>query len=141
MSSVSCTLPNVTAGDLITVEFSDRNGYMTSISDGANGTYGKIYYVADSGDPNYSGMAYFANSKAGSLTVKLALSRSDHWAKISVQAWKGAIKPLAVLGIAAAAIFGFFHWVTVGPNEVQEEDELEADRLLREMKEEEEKSS
>jgi len=57
-----------------------------------------------------------------------------------VQAWKGAIKPLAVLGIAAAAIFGFFHWVTVGPNEVQEEDELEADRLLREMKEEEEKS-
>ena len=90
VSSVSCTLPNVTAGDLITVEFSDRNGYMTSISDGANGTYGKIYYVADSGDPNYSGMAYFANSKAGSLTVKLALSRSDHWAKISVQAWKGA---------------------------------------------------
>lgn len=58
-----------------------------------------------------------------------------------VQAWKGAIKPLAVFGIAAAAIFGFFHWVTVGPNEVQEEDELEADRLLREMKEEEEKSS
>ncbi|MGN6093022.1 MAG: formate dehydrogenase subunit beta, partial [Luteibacter jiangsuensis] len=58
-----------------------------------------------------------------------------------VQAWKGAIKPLAVFGIAAAAIFGFFHWVTVGPNEVREEDELEADRLLREMKEEEEKSS
>jgi hypothetical protein len=87
---VSCTLSSVTAGDLITVEFSDRNGYETSISDGANGAYTKIYYVQDSADPNYSGMAYFMNSASGSLTVNLALSSTDYWGNISVQAWKGA---------------------------------------------------
>ena len=90
VSSVSCTLSSVTAGDLITVEFSDRNGYETSISDGANGAYTKIYYVQDSADPNYSGMAYFMNSASGSLTVKVSVSGSDPWARLSVQAWKGA---------------------------------------------------
>jgi hypothetical protein len=90
VSSVSCTLSSVTAGDLITVEFSDRNGYETSISDGANGAYTKIYYVQDSADPNYSGMAYFMNSASGSLTVKVSVSGSDPWALLSVQAWKGA---------------------------------------------------
>ncbi|HVI55961.1 MAG TPA: formate dehydrogenase subunit beta [Luteibacter sp.] len=54
-----------------------------------------------------------------------------------VELWKGVIKPLAVIGIALAAIGAFFHWVTVGPNEVTEKDELEADRVLREEEEEE----
>jgi hypothetical protein len=90
VSSVSCTLSSVTAGDLITVEFSDRNGYETSISDGANGAYTRIYYVQDSADPNYSGMAYLMNSASGSLTVKVSESGSDPWALLSVQAWKGA---------------------------------------------------
>jgi len=54
-----------------------------------------------------------------------------------VQVWKGILKPLAVLGIAAAVIGSFFHWVTVGPNEVQDEDEAEADRAMREIEEEE----
>jgi RHS repeat-associated protein len=92
VTSVSCTLPSVTAGDLITVEFSDRNGYETSVSDASNGAYTQIYYVADSGDPNYSGMAYFVSSGAGSTTVQLSLSWNDPWAVISVQAWKGASK-------------------------------------------------
>jgi formate dehydrogenase iron-sulfur subunit len=44
--------------------------------------------------------------------------------------WKGAVKPLAVAGIALAAIAGFFHSVVAGPNEVQPEDEAEGRRLL-----------
>jgi hypothetical protein len=92
VTSVSCTLPNVSAGDLITVEFSDRNGYMTSIGDGTNGAYSQIYYIADPSDPNSSGMAYFANARAGSLTVSIGLSSPDPWAIVSAQAWTGAAR-------------------------------------------------
>ena len=38
-----------------------------------------------------------------------------------VSLWKGAFKPLALLGIGLAAVAGFFHYVKVGPNEYQEE--------------------
>jgi RHS repeat-associated protein len=100
VSSVSCTLSNVTAGDLITVEYADRNGYETSISDGSNGSYAPVYYTSDSADPNYSGIAYFVNSASGSLTVQLSLSASDPWALVSVQAWKGAAT-ISVLETAA----------------------------------------
>ena len=40
-----------------------------------------------------------------------------------VQIWKGVLKPLAVAGVALAAVAGFLHWITAGPNEVQPEDE------------------
>lgn len=43
-----------------------------------------------------------------------------------VQLWKGLAKPLALAGIAFAAIAGFFHYTRVGPNEVTEADEAEA---------------
>jgi formate dehydrogenase iron-sulfur subunit len=56
-----------------------------------------------------------------------------------VMAWKGVIKPLALIGIALAALSGFFHWVTAGPNEVTDEDEAQRERVLREA--ESEKSS
>ena len=47
-----------------------------------------------------------------------------------VSAWKGMLKPVALAGIAFAAVAGFMHWVVAGPNEVQPEDELAAKRLL-----------
>jgi formate dehydrogenase iron-sulfur subunit len=40
-----------------------------------------------------------------------------------VSLWKGVGKPIALLALAAAAIGSFFHYVKVGPNEVEEEDE------------------
>ncbi|MQQ99833.1 formate dehydrogenase subunit beta [Glaciimonas soli] len=40
--------------------------------------------------------------------------------------WKGFAKPLAVAGMAAAALAGFFHYTRVGPSEVSEEEEHEA---------------
>ncbi|WP_114240345.1 formate dehydrogenase subunit beta [Dyella sp. C9] len=49
-----------------------------------------------------------------------------------VRGWKGIIKPLALIGIALAALGGFFHWITEGPNEVTDEDEAEGERVLRE---------
>jgi len=40
-----------------------------------------------------------------------------------VSAWKGVFKPLALLGMGLTAALGFFHYVKVGPNEVEEEKE------------------
>ncbi|HUL91380.1 MAG TPA: formate dehydrogenase subunit beta [Burkholderiales bacterium] len=39
-----------------------------------------------------------------------------------VSLWKGAFKPLALLGIGFTALAGFFHYVKVGPNEVEEDE-------------------
>jgi formate dehydrogenase iron-sulfur subunit len=40
--------------------------------------------------------------------------------------WKGVTKPLALLGMAAAAVAGWFHYTRVGPNEVSKDEEAEA---------------
>lgn len=39
-----------------------------------------------------------------------------------VSLWKGITKPLMSAGLGLAALVGFFHYVTVGPNEVTEEE-------------------
>jgi formate dehydrogenase iron-sulfur subunit len=49
--------------------------------------------------------------------------------------WKGVAKPLALAGIAFAALAGFFHYTRVGPNEVGIEDELNAQDDLRRARE------
>jgi formate dehydrogenase iron-sulfur subunit len=41
---------------------------------------------------------------------------------------------VALAGLAFTALAGFFHWVTVGPNDVQPEDEAEAQRILNAAK-------
>jgi formate dehydrogenase iron-sulfur subunit len=40
-----------------------------------------------------------------------------------VEVWKGAAKPIALIGLGLTALFGFFHYVTAGPNEVEQTDE------------------
>jgi len=40
-----------------------------------------------------------------------------------VALWKGALKPLALLAMGVTALAGFFHYVTVGPNDADAEDE------------------
>jgi hypothetical protein len=91
-SSVSCTLTGVTAGDLITVEYADRNGDKSSISDATNGTYSlATAYGNDTSDPSWSGIAYFCKAAAGTYSPTLNLSPStDTWAIISAQAWRRA---------------------------------------------------
>jgi formate dehydrogenase iron-sulfur subunit len=48
--------------------------------------------------------------------------------------WKGATKPLALLGMAAAAVAGWFHYTRVGPNEVSKDEEAEALHEARQLK-------
>jgi formate dehydrogenase iron-sulfur subunit len=45
--------------------------------------------------------------------------------------WKGVVKPLSLVGIALAALAGFFHWIVEGPNEVEPEDEAKGRELLQ----------
>ncbi|MHB8743570.1 MAG: formate dehydrogenase subunit beta [Sulfuricaulis sp.] len=40
-----------------------------------------------------------------------------------VKLWKGALKPLMSLGLGVVALVGFFHYVTVGPNETKEDED------------------
>jgi formate dehydrogenase iron-sulfur subunit len=42
------------------------------------------------------------------------------------------MKPFALAGMAMVAFAGFVHWITVGPNEVQPEDETEGRRTIGE---------
>ena len=37
--------------------------------------------------------------------------------------WKGVMKPLAMLAMAGAVLGGFFHYIGIGPNEVEEEED------------------
>ncbi len=48
----------------------------------------------------------------------------------AVSLWKGITKPLAMAGIAAAALGGLFHYVMKGPNDVSKEVEAEVDKEL-----------
>jgi len=43
----------------------------------------------------------------------------------TVGLWKGIFKPLATAALAFTALAGFFHYVTVGPNETEEDEEEE----------------
>jgi formate dehydrogenase iron-sulfur subunit len=51
-----------------------------------------------------------------------------------VQVWKGGAKILGLAAMGMAAIGGFLHYVTVGPNEVPASAEAEAARLARDEK-------
>ncbi|MDE1180100.1 formate dehydrogenase subunit beta [Paraburkholderia sp.] len=51
-----------------------------------------------------------------------------------VRLWKGIAKPLAVAGIALAALSGFFHYTRVGPNEVTPDEELDAQEEARRIR-------
>jgi formate dehydrogenase iron-sulfur subunit len=44
--------------------------------------------------------------------------------------WKGALKPLALLAMGVTALAGFFHYVTVGPNDADAEDD-DADAAVK----------
>lgn len=50
--------------------------------------------------------------------------------------WKGLTKPLALAGMAAAAVVGWFHYSRVGPNEVSRDEEAEALHDAKRIKEE-----
>jgi formate dehydrogenase iron-sulfur subunit len=47
-----------------------------------------------------------------------------------VEAWKGVAKPVALVGLGLTALFGFLHYVSTGPNEVEETDEEQAKKAI-----------
>ena len=47
-----------------------------------------------------------------------------------VEAWKGVAKPVALIGLGLTALFGFLHYVSTGPNEVEETDEEQAKKAI-----------
>jgi formate dehydrogenase iron-sulfur subunit len=51
---------------------------------------------------------------------------SDPHISPMVRTWKGFAKPLALAAMAFAAVAGFFHYIGIGPDEVDEEDEAKA---------------
>jgi formate dehydrogenase iron-sulfur subunit len=51
----------------------------------------------------------------------------------AVRLWKGMSKPLALALMGLTALAGFFHYVRVGPDEVDERDEVAADEAARSM--------
>jgi len=60
--------------------------------------------------------------------------RKDPKISPMVGLWKGAAKPLALAGMAAAAVAGWFHYSRVGPNEVTKVEEEEALHAARAIK-------
>jgi formate dehydrogenase iron-sulfur subunit len=48
----------------------------------------------------------------------------------TVRLWKGVTKPLALFAIVATAAVGFLHYIGIGPNETDENDEQAARRAL-----------
>ena len=49
-----------------------------------------------------------------------------------MEVWKGVAKPLALAGLGLTALFGFLHYVTTGPNEVDDADEEQAKKAIGE---------
>jgi formate dehydrogenase iron-sulfur subunit len=50
-----------------------------------------------------------------------------------VQTWKGLAKPLAVAAMAFTAVAGFFHYIGIGPDETDEEDEAKAAEAAKQL--------
>ncbi|WP_336341025.1 formate dehydrogenase subunit beta [Stenotrophomonas muris] len=53
-----------------------------------------------------------------------------------VEVWKGVAKPLGVLAIAATALAGFLHYIGIGRNTVNDEEEEEAEHEAKKIEEE-----
>ena len=99
--------------------------------------------IADLNERGYDKAGLYDPSGVGGTHVMYVLQHADRpdlYAglpkdpKISllVEAWKGAAKPLALVGLGLTALFGFLHYVTAGPNEVDETDETQAKKTLDE---------
>ncbi|MBX3502611.1 MAG: formate dehydrogenase subunit beta [Alphaproteobacteria bacterium] len=98
--------------------------------------------IADLKERGYKSAGLYDPQGVGGTHVMYVLKHADRpeiYAglpkdpKISplVDLWKGIAKPLALAGVGLAALVGFFHYVTHGPNEVQAEDEEAADKARR----------
>jgi len=88
--------------------------------------------IADLKERGYQNAGLYDPPGVGGTHVMYVLQHADRpelYAlpkdpKISpwVSVWKGAAKPLALAALGLAALVGFFHYIKVGPNEVEEDE-------------------
>ncbi|HTS52808.1 MAG TPA: formate dehydrogenase subunit beta [Burkholderiales bacterium] len=88
--------------------------------------------IADLKERGYQKAGLYDPAGVGGTHVMYVLQHADRPElyglpkdpKISpwVSVWKGAAKPLALLALGLAAVGTFFHYVKVGPNEVEEDE-------------------
>ena len=89
--------------------------------------------IADLKERGYSNAGLYDPPGVGGTHVMYVLQHADRpelYAlpkdpKISpmVSVWKGIAKPLALAALGLAALGSFFHYIAVGPNEVEEDEE------------------
>ena len=97
--------------------------------------------IADLKERGYKNAGLYNPDGVGGTHVMYVLKHADrpeiysnlpNNPKISalVEAWKGWPKPVALAGIALAALVGFMHYVSQGPNEVSDDDEEQGKRAM-----------
>ena len=89
--------------------------------------------IADLKERGYQNAGLYDPAGVGGTHVMYVLQHADRpelyalpkEPKINpmVSFWKGVAKPLALAALGLAALGGFFHYMTVGPNEVEEDEE------------------
>jgi formate dehydrogenase iron-sulfur subunit len=94
--------------------------------------------IADLKERGYQAAGLYDPAGVGGTHVMYVLQHADKPElyglpkdpKISpwVSVWKGVTKPLVVASLGLAALVAFFHYVKVGPNEVEEDKEDEKER-------------
>ncbi len=89
--------------------------------------------VADLKERGYQNAGLYDPQGVGGTHVMYVLQHADQpelYAKLPndpsispmVSLWKGITKPLASFGLGLAVLAGFFHYMTAGPNEVEDEE-------------------
>jgi formate dehydrogenase iron-sulfur subunit len=97
--------------------------------------------IADLKERGYENAGLYDPQGVGGTHVMYVLKHADRpeiyanlpkEPKISalVEAWKGWPKPFALAGIGLTALVGFMHYVTNGPNEVDDDDEEKGKHTL-----------
>ncbi len=92
--------------------------------------------IADLKERGYANAGLYDPAGVGGTHVMYVLQHADQpqlYADLPndphisplVALWKGVTKPLMSLGIGVAVLAGFFHFVTAGPKEVEEEKETD----------------
>ena len=103
--------------------------------------------IADLQERGYAQAGLYDPAGVGGTHVMYVLQHADQPGLYSglpahprispwVSLWKGAAKPLALLAMVGAVVGGFFHYIKVGPSEVEEDEPESRDDARRDVHQE-----